>query len=241
MNKSEEYIKKYKEIHADNTKLFHVRGSDTQDFIYGDGLCFLQSVTPYMFEHIENKRRAITVLDYGCGKARHIHDPKYKFYRIELSDPNFFSMMQGLVQCYYCYDPAVTRYSQKPPQGWQFDFVGCADVLEHVPEEHLEETIKELSSYTKPDGLIVLTVSGNESFTHFLNPDNTQGENLHITIKPRNWWIEKIRSCVGDRAWVMGYSIGGAMGFYGEDSSYYKFNHAAGTNKKFIKWKIINE
>lgn len=66
-----------------------------------------------------------TILDYGCGKAKH-HPLEWNATK---------------------YDPAVPEYQKKPTN--KFDLVISTDVLEHIPVDNLKDTIDEIFSYSK--------------------------------------------------------------------------------------------
>jgi hypothetical protein len=100
-----------------------------------------------------------TILDYGCGQAQCHKDGKIKGAAL--------------------YDPYVDRYSVKP-EG-VFDLVICTDVMEHVPEDEVGKTLTELMNYTnKVLYLAIATYPANKKFSN--------GENVHVTIKPKEWW-----------------------------------------------------
>ena len=65
-----------------------------------------------------------TILDYGCGKAKH-HPLEWNATK---------------------YDPAVPEYQNKPTD--KFDLVISTDVLEHIPIDNLKDTIDEIFSYS---------------------------------------------------------------------------------------------
>jgi len=109
-----------------------------------------------------------TLLDYGVGQARIYTVAKLHEY--------------WGVKNWVGYDPAVERYSTKP-EG-QFDAVICYDVLEHVPEGSIDYMFQEIFSYSK--GPVFLHIGLGPAVAKLPN-----GENSHITIKPRDWWIEK--------------------------------------------------
>lgn len=106
-----------------------------------------------------------TVLDYGCGKAV-VHN-QYK-----------------LTDSVTLYDPYYEPYSQKPYG--LYDLVICTDVLEHVLEEDVESVLAELHLYTKQ--LLFLAISTKKAKKTFGN-----GMNVHITVKPKEWWEDKIK------------------------------------------------
>ena len=65
-----------------------------------------------------------TILDYGCGKAKH-HPKKWIATK---------------------YDPAIQEYQNKPQD--KYDLVISTDVLEHIPVENLKQTINEIFGYS---------------------------------------------------------------------------------------------
>jgi hypothetical protein len=73
---------------------------------------------------IIKEKNLSTILDYGCGKARH-HDPSWNADK---------------------YDPAVPEYSKKPDG--RYDLVICTDVLEHIPQVGLDYVIDDIFNYS---------------------------------------------------------------------------------------------
>jgi hypothetical protein len=65
-----------------------------------------------------------TILDYGCGKAKH-HPKEWNAIK---------------------YDPAIQDYQNKPQD--KYDLVISTDVLEHIPVENLKQTIDEIFNYS---------------------------------------------------------------------------------------------
>jgi cyclopropane fatty-acyl-phospholipid synthase-like methyltransferase len=111
---------------------------------------------------------ARTLLDYGCGKAQ----GRKKSY-------DNWNIIPTL------YDPAVEVYSAKPIG--KFDGVICTDVMEHVPEEEVDEVLQDIFQYSRRFVLFgISTVPAKKRF-----PDGT---NVHVTVKSRDWWIDRISS-----------------------------------------------
>ncbi len=105
---------------------------------------------------------ADTLLDYGCGKGK----------QWKKTDRNVT-----------LYDPAVAKHS-KPPVGF-FDGVICTDVLEHIPEDEVADFIDMLFGFaTRFVFLTIHTGKANKTL-----PD---GRNCHLTIRPPEWWNERI-------------------------------------------------
>jgi len=70
-----------------------------------------------------------------------------------------------------------------PPSDWIY----CVDVLEHLPTEKIDDSLREIAKRTKKGGLLQIFLQ-DEPFGQLI------GETLHLSIKPLPWWIEKINS-----------------------------------------------
>jgi hypothetical protein len=107
-----------------------------------------------------------TILDYGSGKGV-CHKDRTKVWGVEITQ----------------YDPAVKGIDVLPNH--MFDAVICTDVLEHVPEDELDETLKNI--FCRAEKLVYLSIS-----TKPANKTLPNGLNAHVTVKPPEWWIEKV-------------------------------------------------
>ena len=81
------------------------------------------------------------------------------------------------------YDPCVDQFSDEPSPA---DLVVCTDVLEHIEPEFLDNVFKHLVLLTKKRCYI--TANTGEAMKKL--PD---GRNAHLTIKPHDWWENKIK------------------------------------------------
>lgn len=111
-----------------------------------------------------------TLLDFGCGKGyqylgRRVHE-----------------QWGGLLP--HCYDPGVRQLDAKPKG--HFDGVICVDVLEHIAEPDLYNTIMDILCYAKE--FVFIAVSCRPSKKNFAD-----GSNFHKTIKPPEWWEPRIK------------------------------------------------
>jgi hypothetical protein len=105
---------------------------------------------------------ATTALDYGCGKAKH-HPEHWK----------------GFAK----FDPAHEDYNKRP--AGKFDMVICTDVMEHVPESCVDWVLNDIFQYS--NSVVFLSISTREAEHRLPN-----GENMHVTIKPLEWWQERV-------------------------------------------------
>lgn len=110
------------------------------------------------------KEKIKTILDYGCGKAT--------------------GHKKLLTESVTLYDPYYEPYSKKP-EG-VFDMVICTDVMEHVPEDEVEEVLRTLIDHTGK--VLFLAISTKPAKKKFAN-----GENVHVTVRTESWWNAIIR------------------------------------------------
>ena len=195
MSRLDEYIKRYEGLHTGKDDF---RSATTGNLIkVGEakelfsGIQFLRKFPKHVKRISEEKGRAVTLLDYGCGKGYMPWRP-YESYTHGL-----WGHLPTQIQSIYLYDPCWPPFATKPPQGWQFDVVGCADVMEHIPEEDVDTVLADIASFCKEDGVILFSISGNPAVKAF-----TDGENLHCTIRSMDWWKERIEA-VCKRSYVL--------------------------------------
>lgn len=119
-----------------------------------------------IFENIKNNN-VKKILDYGCGKA--------KFHKFLFKD---FSNIEIIK-----FDPAVEEFSKKPI-GF-FDLLLCVDVLEHIEENKIQETLLDIFSYSNN---VILTITCYPATQILPN-----GKNAHYTIKNPEWWNELLK------------------------------------------------
>lgn len=113
-----------------------------------------------------------SLLDYGAGQSN-----TAALLGKELSIPTL-----------YAYDACVEGRNVKP-EG-RFDVVICTDVLEHIPEDELDELLQDIGEYSDKAIFVVSLVKAGEILPN--------GENAHCTVKPESWWIEKIKDVFPD-------------------------------------------
>lgn len=79
----------------------------------------------------------------------------------------------------HCYDIGVRQLAERPTR--KFDGLITVDVLEHIAEPDLPAFLADVFSF--PTKFAFLAASCRPSKTNFDN-----GQNLHLTIKPPEWW-----------------------------------------------------
>ncbi len=107
-----------------------------------------------------------TILDYGCGQSRLV---------------DWLAKLNDAIP--YRYDPAIPAFSTIPVS--TADLVINTDVLEHILEDHIDETIEKIKSISKNVFFNICTV---KAVAHLPN-----GENAHCTVRPESWWESKLK------------------------------------------------
>ena len=128
-----------------------------------------------VIEHIE-KYKPETILDFGCGKGCLKNALKMK--QLEIDE----------------YDPAI-KGKEKILKD-KYDLIITTDVLEHLYEEEIEQVCKEFLSLSPETMFHVICTRKADA----LLPD---GSNAHKTVKPIEWWKQKMESYLNYRALVV--------------------------------------
>jgi len=112
-----------------------------------------------------------TLLDFGCGKGMQYTDKKvHENWNVDMP---------------VLYDPAISEFAEMPVD--TFDGVICTDVMEHIPECAIDESLDNVMS--RAEKFVYFHISTRPAFATLLN-----GENSHVTIREHDWWIDKIQN-----------------------------------------------
>ena len=115
--------------------------------------------------------KSITLLDFGGGKGhQYSRDNMNHRFGIAILDIDI-------------YDIGIPKYSKIPNK--VYDGVISIDVLEHIHEKDLDESLTLL--FSKAKNFVYIAVSCDPAKTVLPN-----GLNAHVTIRPPSWWKEKI-------------------------------------------------
>jgi SAM-dependent methyltransferase len=72
----------------------------------------------------------------------------------------------------------------QPLQPLQFDIITSWEVMEHIAEKDIFQVAANVKKHLAPNGLWIMSVA--------FGPDVIGGVNLHQTVKPKAWWIDKL-------------------------------------------------
>lgn len=146
-----------------------------------DPLMFSGQQTLYVKDYIEfliKKFNCKTMLDYGCGKGLQ--------YTVEKANENWGVELT-------LFDIGVKEFSIKPKE--RYDLVSSTDMLEHCETSDIPEILKEINDYANLS--VIVSISTREAKK--ILPD---GRNAHLTVKPKEWWMEQIHK-ISDKPWLI--------------------------------------
>lgn len=143
------------------------------------------------FEFFENRIQPDdTISDFGCGTglaALTFLEHDLNIHLIDIAA----NCLQDKIEALTLLMPDRVRFTTAclwnlpktiPPTDWIY----CMDVLEHIPEEKIDQVLQEMAKRTKKGGVLQIFLQ-DEPFGDCIE------ETLHLTIKPQDWWISKIK------------------------------------------------
>jgi len=131
--------------------------------------------TKRIIDHIQQYKPE-SVLDFGCGKGSLAAELSKLGLRVDE------------------YDPAIEGKEQI--QQKHYDMIITTDVLEHLYEDEIQIICSDFLSLSP---LTMFHVICNRPATHLL-PD---GSNAHKTVKPIEWWDDKLKNYTGFKTEVI--------------------------------------
>lgn len=117
------------------------------------------------------------LLDFGCAYGYFVE----QFRRMEIDaygvDVSNYAISQSPVPRYVFETDGI----HIPFPNNFFDLTVSWDVLEHIPEEHLDTVVSELNRVSQRQWHIIATV-----------PNPVDKDKSHVTMHPLYWWKEKL-------------------------------------------------
>lgn len=152
-------------------KIWAVR--DYHRYSPGEGLAaaFVRACQPHIGD---------TVIDLGCGTGRAGQNLAQAGLSVFLLD--FVNAVDAEISL-----PFVTCCLWEPcfADGVQFDWIFCADVLEHIPPERVDATLATMARLTRKGGILQIAMFA-DGFGRRI------GERLHLTVEDKSFWLPKL-------------------------------------------------
>lgn len=127
-----------------------------------------------LFRQMVRKRDA-TLLDLGCGTGRAGRQLAALGFEVTLAD-----LVPAAVDVNDLPFVKINAWGRWPSQC--YDWVYCCDVLEHVPIECVERTLRNIARHC--DQLFATIHFGEDHFGQVI------GHPLHLTVRPFLWWVD---------------------------------------------------
>lgn len=112
------------------------------------------------------------ILDYGCGKGLQYTEKKL---HLRFSD-----------EIPFLYDVGVPQFRTRP-EGL-FSGIICTDVMEHIDERDVDTVLADIFSFATDDACLFFNIATVPAKSATLS----DGRNVHLTLKPRQWWEDSI-------------------------------------------------
>ncbi len=135
---------------------------------------FADQIVPLIRFH-----NARSILDYGSGKG-------------QAWEENAALKALKAERHVILYDPGVEALSARPTG--IFAAVLCIDVVEHIPEDEIAETLSDVFRYATAVVIATFCPRGSKKKLP------STGQDVHITQKPREWWERKFSEANATRS-----------------------------------------
>lgn len=149
------------------------------------------SVSDFL-SYIKNKKgSADSLIDFGCGSGVAAIPFLEVGFKVSLVDIAENCLNENIHALTFLYPELITFFLaplwELPCSLGKSDWIYCIDVLEHLPPERVDKALSEMASKTKKGGALQVFLLDEEMGARV-------GETLHLTIKPLDWWLDKISS-----------------------------------------------
>lgn len=123
------------------------------------------------------------LLEVACAKGwfvQHALQRGYEAKGFDISEYAISSAPQPAASNIYVADAI------EPFDGSDFDVVVAWEFLEHIPEEHIDTVLGNISASLRPGGQVWLKIC--------IFREDTDHDDTHVSIFPREWWEDKMRN-----------------------------------------------
>lgn len=124
------------------------------------------------------------IADFGSGRGDAVEFFSRKGFEATGIDVSRFAVEKLRGMGYPCFWASLDSLGEIPDNSFEFGFSN--DVLEHIDEKHVDGALSEMERVCSHRLYLSIcpTPSKNKS---------REGENLHLTVRPKAWWEEKLR------------------------------------------------
>jgi len=126
-----------------------------------------------------------SVLDFGCAKGFLVHALTLlgkEAVGVDISEYALQNCLPQVKDQLFLLDKSLSE------MGLKTDLLIAKDVLEHIPEEDIDETLSEFYKVCN-QALLVIPLGDNDAF----RIKEYEIDKTHVTRKDEEWWIKKIK------------------------------------------------
>lgn len=121
-----------------------------------------------------------SLFDAGCAYGHLIRYFKNKISKVSGCDCSRWALN-------FCKEAYLASIDSLPEEDNSFDLVTCFEVMEHIPEEYVDKVLSELYRVSREYVIMTLAYEG------YRDPQaGSDSDSTHCTMKPGDWWIEKL-------------------------------------------------
>lgn len=134
---------------------------------------------------------ADTLMDLGCGSGKAGAFFFFQGFSVQLVDIAYNCLDESYVPLLSLAGETF-RFTEAclwdlPADLGRVDWIYCCDVLEHLPEPFIDRALLQMAKRTGRGGFLQIFLK-DEPFGNLIQ------DSLHLTIRPKKWWIDKISS-----------------------------------------------
>ena len=142
---------------------------------------------------LSKDRTRLRVLDLGCaggGLVRSLIDDGHFAVGLEGSDyPLLNQSFEWSTIPHHLFTCDITKlfrlFDSASNEPLQFDVITAWEVMEHIAEDDLGGLMENLDRHLAPEGVLLFSIAT------FLDWDDQSGTIWHVTVKSREWWIDR--------------------------------------------------
>lgn len=192
-----QYIEKKNPLYTDEVRLVtdHPIAIHSNDHIHPWGTANDNTRAPFFIRKCEElfpNKKNLKYMDIGCAGGGIVFDALLRGhfaiglegsdYSLKHQRAEWRALKRNLFTCDVSFPFEVQDVEGNIVR---FDVISAWEVLEHIPEDSLEQMIGNIVNHLEVGGIFVGTASQTEDF------EPVSGAVLHVTIKPQEWWEEK--------------------------------------------------
>jgi SAM-dependent methyltransferase len=148
---------------------------------------YLNSFKPFR----ERKKPFTKALEVGCGLGFGVSVAREKghdVWGIDIAGESSYWKNLGVAD--YC---VVSEARKMPFRNGEFDYILTSDVMEHIPEFDVVDTLKEIRRVGSNEYHFVIHMEREKQpIKTYTSQYGEAAIYTHICIKPQEWWLEKV-------------------------------------------------